>query len=175
MPAGRSLIPWADAPDQCRQQDPNAHVPGSAGKQHHGTVKGRQRCQNGCNRSPHGYLLRPRRVRRVRCDRAERKDFKATFAGAKMPEISPWQAGEDSLKDRFRTCWLSLAGLCSHSENPIRLEIIPFRTSAWIARKDEKTRRFGGMWAGVFRLAGRPRSCPRLQAPATKPKVSSMA
>jgi hypothetical protein len=44
------------------------------------------------------------------------------------------------------------------------------------------TRREGGLFAffvryeqGVFRLAGKPRSCPRLQAPAAKYNVSPKA
>ena len=35
-------------------------------------------------------------------------------------DFSPWQAGKDSLNNRFRACWPLLARLCSHSENPIR-------------------------------------------------------
>jgi hypothetical protein len=56
-----------------------------------------------------------------------------------QPRFSAWQAGKDSLKSAFRACWPLLARLCSHSENPIRQETIPFRTSAWIARKEGKT------------------------------------
>eukprot|EP01035_Chromulina_nebulosa_P033802 gene33802-45269_t len=29
----------------------------------------------------------------------------------------PWQHGKDSLKVRFRACWLESARLCAHSEN----------------------------------------------------------
>jgi len=41
---------------------------------------------------------------------------------------------------------------------------------AWDYSKGRKISSFSkkGMWAGVFRLAGWPRSCPRLQAPAAK-------
>src|SRR6185312_7597686 len=56
-----------------------------------------------------------------------------------MREISAWQDGRDSLNNPFRTCWPLLARLCSHSENPIRQETVPFRTSIWIARKEGKT------------------------------------
>jgi hypothetical protein len=41
--------------------------------------------------------------------------------------------------------------------------------------KGTKTYRFGRVGAGVFRRAGDLESCPRLQAPAAKPKVSSTA
>ena len=37
---------------------------------------------------------------------------------ANCREICPWQGGKDSLKSPFRTCWRSLARLCSHSDNP---------------------------------------------------------
>jgi len=62
----------------------------------------------------------------------------AEKATRRMLEISAWQAGKDSLKNPLRTCWLLLARSCSHSENPIRQETVPFRTSAWIARKEGK-------------------------------------
>jgi hypothetical protein len=52
------------------------------------------------------------------CDESGQKN--RTLRGPKMPEISPWQAGKESLNNRFRACWPLLARLCSHSENPIR-------------------------------------------------------
>src|SRR5207244_3350464 len=84
------------------------------------------------------------------------------FGPAIWSEFCSWQAARDSINNGFRACWPLLARLCAHSENPTRQEIIPFRTSAWIARKEGK---LIARWiaAGVFRLAGWPRSCPRLQ------------
>ena len=38
----------------------------------------------------------------------------------KLARISAWQAGKDSLNGPFRACWLLLACLRSHSENPTR-------------------------------------------------------
>jgi excinuclease UvrABC helicase subunit UvrB len=33
-------------------------------------------------------------------------------------EFCSWQAPEDQLNTRLRTCWLALARPCAHSENP---------------------------------------------------------
>ena len=37
-----------------------------------------------------------------------------------LRQFRPWQAGKDSLNNRFRACWLLLARLCLHSENPLQ-------------------------------------------------------
>ena len=151
----------ADVLDEMRVEgagfgDPwNALVPVRTGSQHRQPVKEGGYCENCCYQTPHGNLLRPRRARRGGCDRTGQRNFRAISGANSRParsaiwsEFCSWQAGQDSVNNRFRACWQVAGTSVRAFRKPDMVGDHSFQDIRMDCSKGRKTHRFGGVRQG---------------------------